>query len=71
MARESATRLSGRDGLTVLASNVFRLDARDAAESRAHFDALADLVLTVPIDTAPKGDPLEAAAAVLCRMDQP
>lgn len=65
------TRLSRREGLTLLASNVFRLDARDASESRVHFDALTDLVMTVPIDTAPAGDPLAAASAVLCRMDQP
>lgn len=63
-------RVSGREALKAVASNVFRFDVRDNRETRAQFEELSDLVSALPMHTLAKEAPLEAAWAVLCRMGQ-
>lgn len=63
-----ADRLSGRDAVLAVASEVFRLDPADAAASRAHFEAVAALVQAVPVFALPRQPLATAVADVLCRM---
>jgi hypothetical protein len=60
--------LRGRDAVMSLASELFRLDVRDAAESRRQFDAISALAAAVPMESPVRQAPAAAASAVLCRM---
>ncbi len=60
--------LRGRRAVMALASALFRLDVRDAEESRRQFDAISALAAEVSIEAMAREHPAEAAAAVLCRM---
>jgi len=60
--------LRGRHAVIALASELFRLDVRDARESRWQFDAISALATDVSIEAPVRAHPIEAAAAVLCRM---
>ncbi len=60
--------LRGRAAVMALASELFRLDLRDAAETRWQFDQVSDLASAVPVEAPVRQAPFEAAAAVLCRM---
>jgi hypothetical protein len=58
----------GRAAVIALASELFRLDVRDARESRWQFDAISALAADLPIEALPRIQPVEAASAILCRM---
>lgn len=60
--------LRGRHAVMALASELFRLDVRDAGESRWQFDAISTLAADVSIEALAREHPDGAAAAVLCRM---
>lgn len=60
--------LRGRLAVMALASELFRLDVRDARESRWQFDAISALAADVPIEALARAHPAGVAAAVLCRM---
>ena len=63
-----ARTLRGRDAVMALASEVFRLDWRDAAESRRHFDVLAAIARDIPVEIPERQAPELAAQDLLCRM---
>jgi hypothetical protein len=67
---ESTTegRVQGQAAVMALASELFRLDVRDRAESRWQFDAIGALAATVPVHGTVRQAPQQAAASVLCRM---
>jgi hypothetical protein len=58
----------GREAVIALASELFRLDVRDAAESRRQFEWISALAEDVPIEWPGRQLPAQAAAAVLCKM---
>lgn len=60
--------LRGRDAVMALASELFRLDPRDAAESRRQFDAIGAIAAAIPLEIAARRPPNEAAEALLCMM---
>lgn len=60
--------LRGQEAMMSLASELFRLDVRDAAESRRQFDAISALASAIPMEAPPRQVPAQAAATVLCRM---
>jgi hypothetical protein len=60
--------LRGRDAVMAVASEVFRIDWRDPAESRRHFDAVAAIAANIPVEVAERQPPDTAASALLCRM---
>jgi hypothetical protein len=60
--------LRGQDAMMSLASELFRLDVRDAAESRRQFEAISALASDVPMEAPGRQAPGQAASAVLCRM---
>jgi hypothetical protein len=62
--------LRGRQRAMALASEVFRIDWRDPAESRRHFDAIAAIAAKVPLDVAERRTPETAASELLCRMTE-
>ena len=62
--------LRGRDRAMALASEVFRIDWRDPAESRRHFDAIGAIAATVPLEVAERRAPETAASELLCRMTE-
>lgn len=64
----SAQTLRGRDAVMALASELFRLDARDAAESRRQFESIGAIAAEIPVEIATRQAPDAAANALLCRM---
>lgn len=60
--------ITGQQAVMALASELFRLDVRDRAESRWQFDAIADLAGRLPVEALSRQHPVDAASAVLCRM---
>lgn len=62
--------LRGRDRAMALASEVFRIDWRDPSESRRHFDAIAAIAATVPLEVVARRTPEAAASELLCRMSE-
>ena len=60
--------LRGQRAVMALASELFRLDVRDAQESRWQFDAISALAVELPVDALAREHPVAAASAVLCRM---
>ncbi len=58
----------GRDAVMALASELFRLDCRDAAESRRHFEAIGEIAAAIPVEILARQAPNAAAQALLCRM---
>lgn len=60
--------LRGREAVMALASEVFRLDWRDAEESRRQFSAIGALAASIPVESPVREPPVEAAERLLCRM---
>lgn len=60
--------IHGRDAVMALASEVFRLDWRDAEESRRQFAAIGALAASIPVESPLRQPPAEAAERLLCRM---
>jgi len=58
----------GRAAVMALATGLFRLDVRDASESRQQFDAISDLAAHLPIESIARVHPSEAASTVLCKI---
>jgi hypothetical protein len=59
-------RLSGRDIVMALASEIFRLDPRDAAESRRQFEAISDIAASVRVVAWPRQTEAEPIADAVC-----
>lgn len=64
----AAGTLRGHAAVMALASELFRLDSRDAQESLSQFEAIGALATDVPMEASVRQHPAVAAAAVLCRM---
>jgi hypothetical protein len=62
--------IRGRDAMMAIASEIFRIDWRDPAESRRQFDAIAAMAAEIPVEVAERRPPETAAAEVLCRMSE-
>jgi hypothetical protein len=68
--RNAPGRIRGRDAMMAVASEVFRIDWRDPAESRRQFDAVAAIAARVPVEVAQRRAPETAASELLCRMSE-
>ena len=64
----SSQALRGRDAMMALVSELFRLDSRDASESRRQFAAISDMAADIPVEILERQAPAAAAQALLCRM---
>ncbi len=67
-AAARSTTLRGRDAVMALASELFRLDCRDAEESRRQFDAIGEIAAEIPLEIPARERPDVAARALLERM---
>lgn len=62
--------LRGAGAMMALASEVFRIDWRDPAESRRHFESVAAIAANVPVEVGERRAPDTAASELLCRMTE-
>ncbi len=65
-----AQTLRGRDAVMALASEFFRLDSRDASESRRQFDAISRMAAEIPVEIPERQPPDAAARSLLCRITE-